>query len=64
MGADVDDQLVRDVITTKLSTLQEEVKGFKPQVNLTVRLFLLGKLVSQLGIEPRTRRLRVCCSAN
>jgi len=27
-------------------------------------LFLLGKLVSQLGIEPRTRRLRVCCSAN
>ena len=24
----------------------------------------LGKVVSRLGIEPRTRRLRVCCSAN
>jgi len=23
-----------------------------------------GKVVSRLGIEPRTRRLRVCCSAN
>jgi hypothetical protein len=22
------------------------------------------KVVSRLGIEPRTRRLRVCCSAN
>ena len=22
------------------------------------------RLVSRLGIEPRTRRLRVCCSAN
>jgi hypothetical protein len=29
-----------------------------------VRLILLGKLVSQDGIEPSTRRLRVCCSAN
>ena len=25
---------------------------------------LLGNLVSQEGIEPSTRRLRVCCSAN
>lgn len=25
---------------------------------------LLEILVSQLGVEPRTRRLRVCCSAN
>jgi integrase-like protein len=24
----------------------------------------LDKVVSRLGIEPRTRRLRVCCSAN
>ena len=24
----------------------------------------LGRVVSRLGIEPRTRRLRVCCSAN
>ena len=23
-----------------------------------------GKMVSRQGIEPRTRRLRVCCSAN
>jgi hypothetical protein len=26
--------------------------------------FAKEKMVSQLGIEPRTRRLRVCCSAN
>ena len=25
---------------------------------------IIRKLVSRLGIEPRTRRLRVCCSAN
>jgi integrase len=25
---------------------------------------LFGKVVSRVGIEPTTRRLRVCCSAN
>ena len=29
-----------------------------------IAISALDSLVSQLGIEPRTRRLRVCCSAN
>ena len=33
-------------------------------VNQKTRLSLLDGVVSRLGIEPRTRRLRVCCSAN
>ena len=38
--------------------------GFQRELSLREGLISLGKVVSRLGIEPRTRRLRVCCSAN
>ena len=39
------------------------LRGFRWRTRRLLRV-ILRKVVSRLGIEPRTRRLRVCCSAS
>ena len=62
---------VPDVSTMKAVNLLDDAQPSATQTQPTARsdewqnaLSALGCVVSRVGIEPTTRRLRVCCSAN
>jgi hypothetical protein len=44
--------------------IPEETLGRRPPQTAKRTNFVREKVVSREGIEPSTRRLRVCCSAN
>ena len=57
------DRLDDDTVTHPAAT-QAQPEPFEDLATLREMQELFGNVVSRIGIEPITRRLRVCCSAN